>query len=113
MQSSDGLPGQRSFMATDNHNNHPQFPGFTRPTTTPVPDEVFDILMEQLSHAELRVLLYIIRRTFGFKKDKDDISLSQMVNGIKTKQGKVLDGGTGLARSGVAKAIKGLLEKKS
>jgi len=96
-------------MPTNNH--HPQFPGFIRPTTTPVPDEVFDILMEQLSHAELRVLLYIVRRTFGFKKEKDNISLSQMVNGIKTKQGKILDGGTGLSKSGVAKALVGLREK--
>jgi hypothetical protein len=44
------------------------FPGFQFPTTTPVPDEVFDVLMPQLRGAELKVLLYICRRTFGFKK---------------------------------------------
>ena len=102
------LKQQTSYNGNGSNNI---FPGFLRPTTTPVPDEVFDLLMHQVSHAELRVLLYIIRRTFGFKKDKDNISLSQMVNGIKTKDGKVLDGGTGLARSGVAKAIKGLADK--
>ena len=35
-----------------------KFPGFLRPTTTPVPDEVFDLLMNKLSGAELKVLLY-------------------------------------------------------
>ena len=34
-----------------------------------------------------------------------------MVNGITSKKGRVVDGGTGLAKSGAAKAIKGLLEK--
>ena len=101
-------------MATKSNppTNHFEFQGFQFPTTTPVPDEVFDILLPQLTHAEVRVLLYIIRRTFGFKKEKDNISLGQMVNGITTREGRVLDGGTGLAKSGVAKAIKGLLEKR-
>ncbi len=44
------------------------FSGFTSPNFTQVPDELFDVLMPQISDAELRVLLYIIRRTFGFKR---------------------------------------------
>ena len=31
-----------------------KFKGFSRPNTTPTPDEVFDIFMTQLTHAELR-----------------------------------------------------------
>ncbi len=88
-----------------------QFPGFSSPNFTQVPDEFFDILMPQLSDAELRVLLYIIRRTFGFKRDCDDISLSQMVSGITTKDGQVLDTGTGLSKATVARGLKGLREK--
>ena len=91
--------------------NQSKFHGFRRPTTTPVPDEIFDDLMHELSGAELKVLLYICRRTFGFKKDSDSISLSQMVRGITTKGGKVLDGGTGLGKTSVARAITAL-EKK-
>ena len=34
------------------------FQGFYNPTTTPVPDEIFDSLMYHLSGAELKVLLY-------------------------------------------------------
>ena len=88
------------------------FQGFQFPTTTPVPDEVFDVLMPQLSGAELKVLLYICRRTFGFKKESDSISLSQIAHGIITRAGRVLDGGTGLSKRHVINALK-VLEKKN
>lgn len=85
-----------------------EFPGFRNPRYTQVPDEVFDELLSELNESELKVLLYIIRRTFGFKKDSDNISIAQICKGIKTKDGKVLDKGTGLGKSSVARAIKGL-----
>jgi hypothetical protein len=88
------------------------FLGFQFPTTTPVPDEVFDVLMPQLSGAELKVLLYICRRTFGFKKESDTISLHQIATGIKTRDGRVLDGGTGLCKRHIQRALK-VLEKKN
>ena len=88
-----------------------RFKGFLSPRYTQVPDELFDELMAYLSGAELKVLLYIIRRTFGFKKDSDNISLSQICHGIKTREGEVLDKGTGLSLSTVQIALKGLLEK--
>lgn len=89
-----------------------QFAGFSVPNGTFVPDEVFDILAPELTEAELRVLLYIIRRTFGFKKDQDNISLKQMTAGIRTRDGKVLDRGTGLSKAGNARGIRGLVEKR-
>jgi hypothetical protein len=103
------LAHRRFFMATANQNT---FQGFQFPTTTPVPDEVFDVLMPQLSGAELKVLLYICRRTFGFKKESDTISLHQIAHGIKTRDGRVLDGGTGLCKRHVQRALK-VLEKKN
>jgi hypothetical protein len=89
-----------------------EFAGFLSPNTTPVPDVLFDELLQQLDNAELRVLLYIIRRTYGFKKSSDDISIGQMVDGITRKDGTVLDGGTGMAKSSVTRALSGLLAKK-
>lgn len=71
-------------------NNHYHFQGFASPTTTPVPDQLFDELLYHLSPTEIVVLLYIIRRTYGFKKQSDNISLNQMVNGITTKEGRCL-----------------------
>src|SRR5665811_410110 len=87
------------------------FDGFASPNYTQVPDELFDLLLPQLADNELRVLLYIVRRTFGFKRDTDTISLSQMVHGITTKEGQVLDTGTGLSKSTVARGLKGLRDQ--
>src|SRR4051795_9527229 len=88
-----------------------QFRGFRSPNYTPVPDELFDELLVELSGAELKVLLYIIRRTFGFKKDSDNISLSQMLNGIETRDGLSLDRGTGLSKKTLLEALRSLEEK--
>ncbi|MBA7491877.1 hypothetical protein ES702_02425 [subsurface metagenome] len=71
-----------------------------------VPDEIFDILLPYLGYAELKVLMYLVRRTFGFKKDSDSVSLTQICRGIKKRDGEVLDGGTGLSRPAVIKALK-------
>jgi len=87
------------------------FAGFASPTYTQVPDELFDLLLPRLTDAELRVLLYIVRRTLGFKRQSDAISLSQMVAGITTKDGQTLDTGTGLSKATVARGLKGLREK--
>src|SRR5215210_6096117 len=87
------------------------FRGFDSPNTTQVPDAFFDVVAPELTEAELRVVLYIIRRTFGFKKDSDTISLRQMVDGITTKDGRVLDRGTGLKKSAVANTLNGLERK--
>lgn len=86
------------------------FRGFTSPNYTQVPDEFFDFLAPRLKEGELRVALYIIRRTFGFKKGSDDISLRQMVEGIRTKDGRALDYGTGLSKPAVVKAVRALVD---
>jgi hypothetical protein len=88
-----------------------RYEGFSSPIGTIVPDDVFDVLMPQLTDPELRVLLYIIRRTFGFKRAHDDISLKQMVEGIRTRDGRILDRGTGISKAGVARGLKGLQAK--
>ncbi len=84
-----------------------------RPTTTPVPDEIFDEWLAVLGHAELRVLLYIVRRTFGFdKRGGDTISYRQFTDGITTRDGRVLDRGCGVSnRTNLSKALKNLEER--
>jgi len=66
--------------------------------------------MAELSGAELKVLLYVARRTYGFGKESDNISLNQMAGGIKRRDGSCLDQGTGLSRSGVKAACNGLIQ---
>ena len=89
------------------------FVGFSSPNTTSVPDDFFDVLAPNLSEAELRVLIYIMRRTFGFKKESDTISLKQMVEGITTRDGRMLDQGTGMSKPGVTKGVRGSSQKAS
>ncbi len=95
----------------DEGNGQFHFAGFSVPSYTMIPDEFFDEIVPHISEAELRVLLYIFRRTFGFKKESDTISLTQLVEGIRTADGRVLDKGTGMARSACARGVKGLAEK--
>ncbi len=87
------------------------FHGYASPNYTQVPDELFDKQLPDLSGAELKALLYIIRRTFGFKKESDNISLNQLLHGITTRAGERLDRGTGLSRSTLVTAFKGLAAK--
>jgi hypothetical protein len=77
-------------------------------TFTKIPNEVLDWLLPDLSAAELRVLLYVYRRTLGFHKLSDKISLKQICNGIETRAGKPLDRGTGLSREAAIQAIRRL-----
>lgn len=95
-------PGDHSF----------RYEGFSVPNGTFVPDDLFDLLAPRLTEAELRVLLYVIRRTFGFGKNADAISLKQLTDGITTRDGRTLDHGTGMSRKGVIAGIKGLLDKQ-
>lgn len=89
----------------------PQFQGFYVPNSTQVPDTLFDELMADLSGAELKVVLYVIRRTFGFKRQSDTISINQLLHGITKKNGEVLDRGTGLAKPTLLRAIRSLTDR--
>lgn len=109
------------------------------PHFTQVPDVILDFWMASLTGAEFKVLMYVVRRTYGFqnKQDGDHISLRQLVEGITTvdkqaedearkkaiergidfdnmpreKIRKVLDLGTGLNKETVTKALQSLHEK--
>lgn len=88
-----------------------KFSGFHFPSYTQVPDQLFDELLPILSGGELKVLLYVCRRTFGFKRESDNISLNQMLNGITKGDGTQLDLGVGLSRPTLLRALKSLQEK--
>jgi Bacteriophage replication protein O len=89
----------------------PTFSGFHSPNYTMVPDQLFDELLVELSGAELKALLYITRRTFGFKRESDAISLAQMLWGITTKDGRVLDRGVGLSKPSLLSALRNLIAR--
>lgn len=98
-------------MSSDESRGAWTFSGFSFPSYTQIPDQLFDELLPILSGGELKVLLYICRRTFGFKRESDNISLNQMLQGITKADGTQLDLGVGLSRPTLLRALKSLQEK--
>lgn len=82
------------------------------PNSTQIPDVILDYWMAELSGAEFKVLLYIARRTYGFGKDSDAISLNQISQGVTRRDGTALDRGTGVSKSSVARALNELEERR-
>jgi hypothetical protein len=52
--------------------------GFEEPNYTQVPNELMDRWLPELSCAELKVLLYLMRRTFGFHRDRHAVGLRRI-----------------------------------
>jgi phage replication O-like protein O len=72
----------------------------TPPNYTQTPNVFFDEIMRELQYAELKIMLAIMRKTFGWQKKKDKISYSQIQEM------------TGLSRQGIADGLKLLIEKQ-
>ena len=66
------------------------------PNTCQVPNVLLDEVMPRISGSSLKVLLAIVRKTYGFQKQADKISFRQ------------LQKLTGLSRDAVNRAIKEL-----
>jgi len=66
------------------------------PNTTQVPNVLLDAVMRRISDPALRVSLAIVRKTYGFQKQSDHISLTQ------------LQEITALSRQGVVNGVKAL-----
>jgi len=73
--------------------------GFIAPNYTQIPNDFLDKWLPELGLAETKVLLVIFRKTFGWHKHRDRISLGQ------------LEKLTGLERRHITKATKSLISK--
>lgn len=83
-----------------------------KPNTTPIPNILIDDWMADMTLGQLKTLLYITRRTYGFQRPEGDaISLNQMINGIVRRDGRRLDRGTGLSKPSLLQALRDLKEK--
>lgn len=87
----------------------PALRGLPNPNTTPLPNCIVDEYLPFFTGAELKVILYLVRRTLGFHKTRDAISLNQICNGIVRKDGRRLDRGTGLHKSTACDALNALV----
>src|SRR5258708_6233595 len=93
--------------------------GFSKPDTAffRVPHDFMDVLVLIDSMAELKVVLYVMRHTWGYQEYDlyKRITVDEFVHGRMIKHRQRLDSGTGLSEAGVrialAKAVKhGFLE---
>jgi len=69
------------------------------PNTTDLPNDLVDHWLPLLKEGELKVLLVIIRKTFGWHKQRDRLSLSQ------------LEKITGLSRRSIIDSVNSLIQK--
>ena len=73
--------------------------------TTQVPNEVFDIYLTDLTFSELKILLYVIRQTYGW----------QLKNGKRKKRDRITHNlfkqKTGLSRRVITDVIQSLITK--
>ena len=79
--------------------------GIRLPAFTMLPNEIIDDWMVDLSHAQLKVLLFMIRRTLGFGRRECSVSLKEMLNGLTAADGRVLHRGAGLSKKALLAAI--------
>lgn len=82
------------------------------PNTTQTPNVYIDRVMHLLDEAELKTLLYAVRRILGFHKEWDYISLSQFMggNGRLDEDGEPLEYGTGLTKTTQIKVLGQLVD---
>jgi phage replication O-like protein O len=72
------------------------FRGFKRPQFTRTPNVIFDDLMRKLTDSELRVLLVIVRKTLGWRRENQSMSFAIMADLA------------GVNRSSAIRAVEGL-----
>lgn len=61
------------------------------PNFTQIPNDLLDDWIGKLSKVEFKIVMMICRKTFGWQKDKDKISLSQFVSTTKAGKQCVID----------------------
>lgn len=88
------------------------FSGFGEPMEnwSKLPHEFIDALPLIETLAEMKVILYILRHTWGFHDDRKKMTLDEFENGRKRRDGSRLDGGTGMSRNSVKDGIKRALD---
>ncbi len=98
-------------MKKDEHKIFPGFPPYGSRASFWSYPKIMDQYWGQITSAEQKVLDYILRRTWGWEVEADEISYSQISRGIKKRDGTVLDTGIGLSKPTISIAIKGLITK--
>lgn len=88
--------------------NNPKFEGFNPPIEnwSKLPHQLINALHIIETEAELKVILYILRHTWGYHDEEKKITIDEFCNGRKRRNGSRLDKGTGLSSNSVKDGIK-------
>ena len=65
---------------------------FQSPNYTQTPNDLFDDLLPKMGLAEIKVILYIIRQTFGYHRDEIKISIRMIARATGLRPNSVIDG---------------------
>jgi phage replication O-like protein O len=84
--------------------------GVKRPRYTQISNDLIDNLMPDMHEAELKVMLFIFRKTLGFHQDDTTISLRAMAAAIKMSSGSVSNACQSLIAKGLISKTKSLDE---
>lgn len=88
-----------------------KFAGFDDPEENWVklPKAIYENLARFSSEAELKVVLYVLRHTWGYGDDYKALSVNDICHGRRRRDGSQIDNGTGLqpqaVRDGIQRAI--------
>jgi hypothetical protein len=90
------------------------FNGFTPPTRNyfPMPNEWVDICAEISNLAEIKVIQYVLRHTWGYREFgiKKVITTDEFMHGRKRADGSRMDKGTGLSNRSVIDGLRAAVE---
>lgn len=75
--------------------------GFEAPNYTMVPNDFFDLMMPQMDMAELKVLICLMRATFGFHRPTVQLSIRQIARATGLTPKSVMSGAEKLCARGV------------
>lgn len=89
-----------------------KFVGFDGPKEnwSKLPHDLIDELSNINSVSELKVILYILRHTWGFSDADKKITIDEFSNGRKRADGSRMDGGCGIHRNSVKAGLDAAIE---
>ena len=84
------------------------FKGFSPPREnwSKLPHEFIDAMPLVETGGEMKVILYILRHTWGYQNDERKITLDEFEHGRKRRDGTRIDRGTGLTRTTIVNGIR-------
>ena len=96
-------------MAAQHNNSPPRFTGFDSPRQNwfKMPNEWIEFCADISSIAEIKVVQYVMRHTWGHHEYgiRKRISLDEFMNGRKRKDGSRMDRGTSLSKPSVISGL--------